>query len=81
VTCDSTSQLESWTDIQYGDPMADPRYLTRDETAALLRIGTRTVDRLADEGKLTRHHVGGRRGRTLFREDQVLGLVQPETST
>jgi excisionase family DNA binding protein len=63
-------------------PPPDPgsEYLTRQEAADLLRVRVLTIDRLARSGKLTRYRVatGETRGRTLFRADEVRGLIQRE---
>lgn len=61
-------------------PEQGPEYLTRQEAADLLRVDVQTIDRLARNGRLTRYRVdtGASRSRTLFRADEVRGLVKPE---
>jgi len=60
------------------DPV--PEYLTRQEAADLLRVDVQTIDRLARSGRLMRYRVdtGSPRSRTLFRTDEVRGLVKAE---
>lgn len=58
-----------------------PEYLTRQEAANLLRVDVQTIDRYANTGVLTRHLVrapAGKLRRTLFRADEVRGLIQRE---
>lgn len=50
-------------------------WCTRREAAELLRVSVATVDRYARAGHLTRYDNPA--GRTRFRRDQVLGLIQP----
>lgn len=60
------------------DPV--PEFLTRQEAADLLRVDVQTIDRLARSGRLPRYRVdtGAPRSRTLFRADEVRGMVKAE---
>ena len=52
--------------------MMNPDLITRNEAAALLRIGTRTLDRWRASGKLRSYSVG----RSIrFERADVLGLI------
>lgn len=53
-------------------PTVSP-WLTREETAAYLRVGPRTVDRLARDGLLTRFHL---RRSPRYRRAEVAALVE-----
>lgn len=57
-----------------------PEYLTRQEAAELLRVTVQTIDNYAKAGMLTRLHArspkGSRLRRTLFRADEVRGLIE-----
>lgn len=57
-----------------------PEYLTRQEAAELLRVTVQTIDNYAKAGMLTRLKVRSPGGtpmrRTLFRADEVRGLIE-----
>lgn len=55
-------------------------WLTRAEVAALLKVGLRTVDRLANDGSLRRHYLGGSRRLVRFDAAEVRELARGEQS-
>jgi excisionase family DNA binding protein len=58
--------------------MPEPHAYTRQETAEILHVSTRTVDRLVAAGELASAVVAGRR---LFPVDAVHRLLVPGTTT
>ena len=54
--------------------MMNPDLITRDEAAAILRIGTRTLDRWRASGTLRAYTVGSS---IRFERSDVLGLILP----
>lgn len=62
--------------VAQADPAGD--WLTRAEVAALLKIGLRTVDRLANDGRLHRHYLGGSRRLVRFEAAEVRELMHSE---
>jgi excisionase family DNA binding protein len=59
-------------------PVAQEEWLTRAEVAALLKVGLRTVDRLASDGRLHRHYLGGSKRLVRFDAAQVRELASDE---
>lgn len=53
----------------------EPEYVTRAEAADLAGVDTRTVDRWANEGRITRHKVAGRQW-VRFRRDEIAAQTE-----
>jgi excisionase family DNA binding protein len=58
----------------------ESRWLTRDEAAIYLRCTDRTIDRLAEAGKLTKHLVAGNARMVRFSQTELDALLEPVTS-
>lgn len=56
---------------------ADLNIYTREEAAAFMNVHARTIDRWADEGKLTRYRVAGHGRRVYFDTDELEKLSAP----
>lgn len=56
--------------------MAETSYLTRSEAAALAGVSTRTVDRWANEKRITRYRQAGLRG-IRFKRTEVEAILEP----
>lgn len=56
----------------------ESEFVTKREAAGILRVSTRTVDRYADEGRLTKHHASARL--CLFVRAEVVALVRGQES-
>jgi excisionase family DNA binding protein len=66
------------TAVLEAEPVARIEWLTRAEVAAQLKVGLRTVDRLANDGALRRHYLGGSRRLVRFDAAQVRELARGE---
>lgn len=53
-----------------------PEFITRRQAAELIGRDMRTIDRWANEGRLTRYKQGGLQW-VVFRRDEVLAMVAP----
>jgi excisionase family DNA binding protein len=63
------------TEPETGD--VESPWLTRAEAATRARVNARTIDRWADEGRLTRHKADGLQS-VRFRREELDALFTPE---
>lgn len=61
--------------LDTGGAPSFPPYVTRDEAAGILRLGTRTFETLVNEGKVPEPVLGGGSGsKRVWRTDELLNL-------
>lgn len=54
------------------------KWLTKSEAAGYLRVGSRTIDRYVDQGRITRYRIGDLRT-VRFDREELDALVRPAT--
>ena len=59
----------------------DQLFLTREESAEILRVSTPTLDKLLREGDIRYRRVGGKRGRVLIPRSEILKFAEIEEPT
>ncbi len=59
---------------------AERVWFTKDEAAAHVRVRPRTIDRWANEGRITRYKVDGMQS-VRFARDELDQLIQPSTGS
>lgn len=56
--------------------MSDTEWITRDEAAELVGVNVRTVDKWANDGRITRYRIGGLQW-VRFNRSEVLAMMEP----